>query len=232
VTVEFWTRLLGIIVINLALAGDNAIVIAMAVRSLPAERRFWALMFGTAAAVVLRLVFIAAATYLLRIPLLEAVGAVLLVWIALKLVREEQGGDEAGGHEVNSAMSLYQAVWVILVADTVMSLDNVLAVAGAAAGELFLVALGIGLSIPLVIWGAALLSALMDRHPWLIWLGGGILGYVAMEMFLRDAIIAPRITVRLSPVTQHVLPYGLGGVIVAIAWWSHRVRARTPAHDV
>ena len=93
--------------------------------------------------------FIAAATYLLRIPLLEAVGGVLLVWIAVKLVREDTGGGQGDGHEVKSATSLYQAVWVILVADAVMSLDNVIAVAGAAAGHLFLVALGIGFSIPL-----------------------------------------------------------------------------------
>ena len=231
-TAEFWTRLLGIIVIDLTLAGDNALVIAMAVRSLPAERRFWARIIGTGAAVLLRLVFIAAATYLLRIPLLEAVGGVLLVWIALKLVREDTGGDEGDGHQVKSATSLYQAVWVILVADAVMSLDNVIAVAGAAAGHLLLVALGIGFSIPLVIWGSTLLSALMDRHPWVIWLGGGILGYVAVEMFLRDAMIAPLITARLPRAAQHALPYALGAVIVAIAWWSHRARAGATARGV
>jgi YjbE family integral membrane protein len=232
VTAEFWTRLLSIIIIDLTLAGDNALVIAMAVRSLPPERRFWARILGTGAAVALRLVFIAAATYLLRIPLLQAVGGVLLVWIAYKLVRQEPGGDEGGdGHQVKSATSLYQAIWVILVADAVMSLDNVIAVAGAAAGEMVLVALGIGFSIPLVIWGSTLLSALMDRYPWVIWLGGGILGYVAVEMFLHDAMVAPVITHRLSPVAKVALPWLLGAVIVVIAWWTYRARAKTAARE-
>jgi YjbE family integral membrane protein len=223
VTAEFWTRLLSIIVIDLTLAGDNALVIAMAVRSLPPERRFWARILGTGAAVALRLLFITIATYMLKIPLLQAIGGLLLVWIALKLVREEPG--TGGGHDVKSATSLYHAIWVILVADAVMSLDNVIAVAGAAAGELLLVALGIGFSIPLVIWGSSLLSTLMDRYPWVIWLGGGILGYVAVEMILRDAMIAPTIHHHLSRAAEIVLPFVLGAVIVAIAWWSWRMRA-------
>lgn len=225
---EFWTRLLSIIVIDLTLAGDNALVIAMAVRSLPREHRFWARMLGTGAAVGLRLVFIAAATYLLRIPLLQAVGGVLLVWIALKLVLEDTGGD---GHTVKAATSLGQAIWIILVADAVMSLDNVIAVAGAAGGELLLVVIGIGFSIPLVVWGSGLLSALMDRFPWVIWLGGGILGYVAGEMFLKDAMVVRAFQGAVPHIVETGLPVVLGAVIIAIAWWTHRTRGRTAAHE-
>ena len=227
-TAEFWTRLLSIIVIDLTLAGDNALVIAMAVRSLPREHRFWARMLGTGAAVALRLVFIAAATYLLRIPLLQAVGGVLLVWIALKLVFEDAGGED---HAVKPATSLGHAIWIILVADAVMSLDNVIAVAGAAGGELLLVVIGIGFSLPLVVWGSGLLSSLMDRFPWVIWLGGGILGYVAAEMFLKDAMVTRAFHGAVPPIVETGLPVALGAVIVTVAWWAHRARDRTAARQ-
>src|SRR5713226_8802624 len=187
---EFWARVAGIIVIDLTLAGDNALVIALAVRSLPKRQQFWGRVWGTVGAVGLRLLFIVIATFLLRIPLLQLAGGLLLFWIAFKLLRPGAGDEE----HVRRGQTLWEAVWVIIVADAVMSLDNVLGVAAAADGEILLIVLGIGLSLPLVIWGSGLLSALMARLGWIVWVGGGILGYVAGEMVLRDRLVAGWLT--------------------------------------
>jgi YjbE family integral membrane protein len=227
-TAEFWSRLLSIMVIDLTLAGDNALVIAMAVHALPRERQFWARILGTAAAVVLRLVFIAVATFLLKTPLLQALGGVVLVWIAVKLVLQGQDGS----HQVRPATSTLQAMWVILVADAVMSLDNVLAVAGAARGEVLLVVIGIGLSLPLVVWGSGILAALMDRFEWIIWLGGGILGYVAGEMVVRDAALVSWLDDSLPSGIERAIPAVLGAAIVALAWWSSRARQRAATRQI
>ena len=182
---EFWARLASIILIDLTLAGDNALVIALAVRTLPERQQFFGRLWGTAGAVVLRLAFIVVATWLLAIPLLQAVGGVLLVWIALRLVRQNA---EIAGH-VRQGTTLREAIWIIMIADAAMSLDNVLAVAAAAHGDLLLVVVGIGLSLPLVVWGSALLAWLMNRLTWIVWLGGGVLGYFAGDMILRDQAV-------------------------------------------
>ena len=182
---EFWARLASIILIDLTLAGDNALVIALAVRTLPKRQQFFGRLWGTAGAVVLRLAFIVVATWLLAIPLLQAVGGVLLVWIALRLVRQNA---EIAGH-VRQGKMLREAIWIIMIADAAMSLDNVLAVAAAAHGDLLLVVVGIGLSLPLVVWGSALLAWLMNRLTWIVWLGGGVLGYFAGDMMLRDQAV-------------------------------------------
>ena len=182
---EFWARLASIILIDLTLAGDNALVIALAVRTLPKRQQFFGRLWGTAGAVVLRLAFIVVATWLLAIPLLQAVGGVLLVWIALRLVRQNA---EIAGH-VRQGATLREAIWIIMIADAAMSLDNVLAVASAAHGDLLLVVVGIGLSLPLVVWGSALLAWLMNRLTWIVWLGGGVLGYFAGDMILRDQAV-------------------------------------------
>jgi len=182
---EFWARLASIVLIDLTLAGDNALVIALAVRTLPKRQQFFGRLWGTAGAVVLRLAFIVVATWLLTIPLLQLVGGVLLVWIALRLVREN---GESDGH-VRQGTTLREAIWIIMIADAAMSLDNVLAVAAAAHGDLLLVVVGIGLSLPLVVWGSALLAWLMNRLTWIVWLGGGVLGYFAGDMILRDQAV-------------------------------------------
>ena len=182
---EFWARLASIILIDLTLAGDNALVIALAVRTLPKRQQFFGRLWGTAGAVVLRLAFIVVATWLLAIPLLQAVGGLLLVWIALRLVRQNA---EIAGH-VRQGTTLREAIWIIMIADAAMSLDNVLAVAAAAHGDLLLVVVGIGLSLPLVVWGSALLAWLMNRLTWIVWLGGGVLGYFAGDMILRDQAV-------------------------------------------
>jgi YjbE family integral membrane protein len=183
---EFVVRLAGIVLIDLTLAGDNALVIALAVRTLPKKLQFWGRIWGTAGAVVLRLAFIAIATYLLAVPFLQAAGGLLLLWIAYKLVRP-QGGPDGEHGSVRQGATLKEAIWIIIVADAVMSLDNVLAVAAAAHGEMALVVIGIALSLPLVVWGSAFLSMCMERWRWIIWVGGGVLGYVAGEMIMRDA---------------------------------------------
>ena len=157
---EFWARWLSIVVIDLTLAGDNALVIALAVRTLPRRQQWLGRLWGTAGAVALRLAFITVATFLLRIPFLQLAGGLLLVWIAVKLVRQPPG--HARPHARDGA-TLREAVWIIVVADAVMSLDNVLAVAAAAHGDLRLVVFGIVLSLPLVIWGSGLLARLMAR---------------------------------------------------------------------
>src|SRR6267378_2365121 len=209
---EFWARLLGIVVIDLTLAGDNALVIALAVRTLPLRQQLWGRVWGTAGAVGLRLAFIAVATLLLRIPLLQLLGGLALLWIAFKLVRKETGAE---GH-VRQGTSLWEAVWVIVVADAVMSLDNVLAVAAAAHGDLTLVVFGIGLSLPIVVWGSGLLAMLMNRFVWIIWLGGGILGYVAGEMILKERHLAHWIDHTAPGIG--LLPILPAVIIVALGW--------------
>ncbi len=183
---QFWARWLGIVLIDLSLAGDNALVIAMAVRTLPAREQFFGRIGGTFGAVALRIAFIAVITQLLRISFLQAVGGLILIWIAIKLVRQD--GGEAEG-KARHGTTLWQAIWLIIAADLIMSLDNVLAVAAAARGDLILVVFGIGLSIPIVIWGSGILARLMNRFQWIVWLGGGVLGWVAGEMVVKDTII-------------------------------------------
>jgi YjbE family integral membrane protein len=212
---EFWGRLLSIVLIDLMLAGDNALVIALAVRTLPPRARLWGRLFGTAGAVVLRLAFITVTTFLLRIPFLQLVGGVLLVGIALKLVRPGAGGT----HEVRESTSLAQAIWIIIAADAVMSLDNVLGVAGAARGDLRLVVFGIALSLPLVVWGSGLLAQLMNRWPWIIWVGGGVLGWVAGEMIVGDTAVARAVGGTPVGAAMMAVPYVLAAILLALGWW-------------
>ena len=183
---EFWARWLGIVIIDLSLAGDNALVIALAVRTLPPREQFFGRLGGTLGAVALRLAFIAIITQILRIPFLQAVGGLALIWIAVKLVSQDASEGEG---KARQGTTLWEAIWVIILADLIMSLDNVLAVAAAAHGDLVLVIFGIGLSIPIVIWGSGLLARLMTRFEWIVWLGGGVLGWVAGEMIVKDKIV-------------------------------------------
>lgn len=224
----FWTNLLRIIWIDLLLAGDNAVVIALAVRSLPRRQQWWGRIWGTVGAVVLRLIFLAIITFMLKIPLLKMAGGLVLIWIAIKLVRPQE---EAHG-EVRGGGSLWEAVWIIMVADVTMSLDNVLAVAGAAAGDFKLLIIGIAISLPLVVFGSGLIGWLMSRWTSIVWLGGGILGYVAGEMIIGD----PFVHDKLGPTAErlhHPVSIGLGLVLTALGWWWARrapVRAQEASH--
>ena len=159
----------------------------MAVLTLPPRQRLYGLIGGTIGAVVLRIVLIAVITQILLIPFLQALGALILMWIAVKLVRQDAG--EEAGQKVREVATLWEAIGIIIVADLIMSLDNVLAVAATAHGDLTLVLLGVGLSIPIVIWGSNLLARLMDRFRWIVWLGGGVLGWVAGELAVTDTLV-------------------------------------------
>src|SRR5437762_1586646 len=222
---EFWLRLFSIGVLNLLLSGDNALVIALAVRALPPRKRIVGQLWGAIGAVVLRLVFVAIVSVLLRVPLLQLLGGLLLLWIAVRLVR----ADPAGAGDVRHGASLWEAIWIIIVADVTMSLDNVLAIAAAAHGDLLLVMFGLGLSLPIVIWGAAILARLMNRYIWIVWLGGGLLGYVAGEMMMSDSLIRGWLG-DMAKLLLHPVPIVIGLLISVIGWWlgrGHR-HARVP----
>ena len=225
-TAEFWARFLEIGFLNLLLSGDNAVVIALAVRTLPRRQRLLGQIWGTMGAVVLRLAFVGVVSALFRIPLLRLAGGLVLVWIAIKLVQpEEEDSSERGRH----GSSYWDAVWIILVADVTMSLDNVLAVAAAARGDMLLVGFGIASSLPLVVWGSGMLARLMNRYLWIIWLGGGILGYVAAEMVLEDPFVSTRLGA-FAHALQLAFPLILGGAVTVVGWWLAR-RPRQPAQQ-
>jgi len=218
---EFWARLLGIILIDISLAGDNALVIALAVRDLPPRQKLLGRIWGTVGAVGLRVAFIAVVSFLLRIPLLQLVGGLALIWIAVRLVRPGQV-DHAG---TRHGASLREAIWIIIVADVTMSLDNVLGVAAAAKGDMVLVVFGIALSLPLVVWGSGLLARLMTRHEWIVWIGGGVLGYVAGEMMANDPIVE-RWLGHAAEAADQWLSIVLGVFVLGLGWWLGRSPAR------
>ena len=182
---DFLVALLSIILIDLILAGDNAVIIAMAVRSLPRKQRMRGIAFGAGAAVILRVILTFFAAQLLQVQFVKFVGGAVILWIAVKLFVEGAPGEEA--HK--EAKTLWQAIWVIIIADITMSTDNVLAVAGASKGNLFLLLFGLGLSIPFVVFTSNLLSMLMDKYPWIIYLGAAVLGRVGGEMMITDPFI-------------------------------------------
>jgi YjbE family integral membrane protein len=177
----FWIGLLKIIGVNLILSGDNAVVIALAARSLPARQQKAAVLWGSGAAVVMRIILTIFAVALLTLPWLKVVGSLLLFWIGIKLLLPEEGDEN-----ITASDNLISAIKTILIADLVMSIDNVIAVAAAAQGSMTLLILGLAISIPLVIFGSTLLLHLMERWPIIITIGGGLLGFVAGEMLVTD----------------------------------------------
>ena len=217
-----------IVLIDLALAGDNALVIALAVRTLSPRQQFQGRIWGTVGAVALRLAFIFIVTYLLAVPLLQVVGGLLLVWIALKLVLQPESHE---GGKVKQGTTLLGAIWVILVADVIMSLDNVIGVAAAAEGDMRLVVFGIALSIPIVVWGSGVLARLMNRYPWIILVAGGILGEVAGKMMLHDQFIVNRFGDSPDAV-EFALRIGLALVIMLVGWLVTRRRAAAEDGEV
>ena len=182
---QFFTSILSIILIDLVLAGDNAVVIAMAVRRLPRSQRLKGIFFGAGAAVVLRVILTFFVAQLLRISFVKLVGGAVILWIAVKLFVEGEGETDAG----KEAGNLWQAIRLIVIADITMSTDNVLAVAGASHGNLFLLIFGLIVSIPFVVFTSNLLSMLMDRFPIIILIGAAILGRVGGEMMITDPFI-------------------------------------------
>jgi YjbE family integral membrane protein len=189
-TPEFWIAVGQIIMIDILLGGDNAVVIALACRGLPPEQRKWGIIWGTVGAIVLRVLLIAFALTLLTVPYLKLVGAVLLLWIGIKLLMPQE--DESHGN-INSSDKLWGAVKTVIIADLVMSVDNVLAIAGAAenAGnhQLGLVIFGLLVSIPIIVAGSQIVLRLMDRFPHIITLGGMLLGWIAGQMAITDPAV-------------------------------------------
>ena len=181
----FWVTLGQIIMINIVLSGDNAVVIALASRSLPPRQQKQAILFGSFGAIVLRILLTFVAVYLLAQPFLKIIGAVLLFWIGVKMLIPDD--DSA---EFDSSEHLWTAIKTIIIADLVMSLDNVLGVAAAAKGSVVLLILGLAISIPLIIYGSTLLLKLMQRWPVIITVGGAVLGWVAGEMMVTDPLIS------------------------------------------
>jgi YjbE family integral membrane protein len=228
-TAEFWFRWMQIVILDLTLAGDNALVIALAVRKLPPQQQWQGRIWGTFGAVALRIVFIAIISVLLGIPLLQAAGGAVLLWIAVKLLSQEGHGEAE--HSVRQGGTLLEAIWIIIVADVVMSLDNVLAISGAAHGDMTLVIFGVGLSIPIVIWGSGLLARLMARLWWIVDVGAAILGWVAGEMILGDRVVQGWLGGHPSPVTTRAVQGALAILVVVVgrAWARRHSRRVTPA---
>ncbi|MED1726035.1 TerC family protein [Brevibacillus parabrevis] len=186
---EFWSALLAIIVIDLVLAGDNAIVIGMAARNLPAHQQKKAIIWGTVGAIVIRALATLAVVWLLKIPGLLLVGGLILLWIALKLLVSDDGHEN-----MKASGSLGAAIWTIIVADTVMGLDNVIAVAGAAHGDFLLVIIGLIISVPIMVWGSTIILKFMERFPVVIYVGAGVLAYTAASMVTSEKFLAPFFT--------------------------------------
>ena len=178
---------------------------------------------GTVGAVVLRIVLIAVITQVLLVPFLQALGGLVLVWIAIKLVRQD--ASDTKGHKVREVSTLWEAIGIIIVADLIMSLDNVLAVAATAHGDLTLVLFGIGLSIPIVICGSTLLARLMDRFRWIVWLGGGVLGWVAGDLAITDTLVRASIG-SWDPILHWALPSLLAATAITLGWRNAYVASR------
>ena len=183
---DFWIGLLKIIWINIVLSGDNAVVIALAARSLRPEEQRKAIAWGSGFAVVLRIALTVVAVQLMALPFLQILGGVLLLWIGVQLLNEEEESEE----DAKTHHNLYAAIRTILIADLVMSLDNVIGVAAAAKGNLLLLTIGLGLSIPLVIFGSSLMIGLMTRFPVIIKFGAALIGWVAGETLISDVLVA------------------------------------------
>lgn len=225
---EFFSALLAIIIIDLVLAGDNAIVIALAARSLPAHLRRKAILWGTFGAIAVRTAMTLVVVWLLKIPGLLLLGGALLVWIAWKLLADNQ--DE--GHEISAAGTFWGAMKTIVVADAVMGLDNVLAVAGAAHGSFALVVIGLLVSIPIVIWGSQLILRYVERYPGIIYIGGAVLAWTAAKMIVSEPL-AGDVLAAYPALTVLVYIAVLGGVLGGGFWVNHApARARVAVHVV
>jgi YjbE family integral membrane protein len=230
----FWVAVGQIILIDILLGGDNAVVIALACRKLPPNLRTKGILWGTAGAIVLRVILIFFALTLLAIPFLKLVGAILLVWIGIKLLLPE---DEEGHGNIQASDRLWAAVKTVIVADLVMSVDNVIAIAGAAQGagqqhQMPLVVFGLLVSIPIIVWGSQLVIKLMDRYPMIITAGGMLLGWIAGTMAVSDPAVAKpdEWTWMLKLPQTDAVKYaaGIAGALLVLAWgkWAAARRAR------
>ncbi|WP_137938549.1 TerC family protein [Chitinivorax sp. B] len=208
---QFWLALLQIVAIDIVLGGDNAVVIALACRRLPDDLRRKGIMWGVFGAIMLRVVLIFFAISLLQIPYLKLAGAVMLLWIGIKLLLPEP---DDGGHNIDGGTTLVSAIKTIIVADAVMSLDNVIAIAGASKDSMGLIVFGLALSVPIIVWGSKLVMKLMDRFPFVVVLGGALLGWIAGDMVATDVAFKDMLHA-VSPHFKWVLSVG-GAVLVVL----------------
>ena len=218
----FWIAVGQIILIDIVLSGDNAVVIALACRNLSPEQRRTGIFWGVAGAVSLRVVLTVFAALVMNLPWLKFAGGLLLIWIAIKLMLPE----EEEGHDIEASAHLWGAVKTIVVADFVMSLDNVIGVAGAAQGSLVLLLFGLAVSIPLIVWSSQLILRWMERWPWIVLLGAGLLGYVSGQMIFSD----PGVTGLLPPLPGWTATAaGATGALLVVVigrWLEQRILAR------
>lgn len=224
--VDFWLPLGKIVWVNILLSGDNALVIALVCNALPENRRKWGLVLGAAPAVILLIGFTVVAVYLLAVPYLRLVGGLLLLWVASDLLRQEE--EEVVEHK-QVEYSLWRAAWTIIMADTVMSLDNVVAVAGAANGRIGLMATGLAISVPLVIFGAGILLLILQKLPILVVAGAALLGWIAGGLVAGDRALAPWIEANV-PVLDTALPIAFAAVAVGLGYLLARFDRRRAAN--
>ena len=213
----FWSACGKIIFLNLLLSGDNALVIALATRSLPQHQQKWGRILGAAGAVILRIVFVLLLARVLTWPYLQFIGGLALLWIAISLVRPENEGEA----KVREAGTIFHAIIIIIIADVVMSFDNVLAISAAAKGQRhadWLIVFGLALSIPLVVWGSELLGKLMARFRWIVWFGGGVLGHVAIDMAIQDECTKQWLSETGRIAAAKFLPYLFGAALFLLGW--------------
>ncbi len=219
----FWLSVLQVIWINILLSSDNAVVIALACRGLPTPRqRLWGMVIGAGCASVLLIAFTSVMAMLMLLPYLKVIGALLLLWIAVRLLIPEKND---GSDHPEAADDLWRAVRIVVIADIVMSLDNVIAVAAIAKGQYVLLTLGLAVSIPMVIAGSAIILALLERFPVLVWGGAGILGWVAGAVFASDPIVLGMFNVN-SPERVELVAKVLGAALVLMAayvWRRHKL---------
>jgi YjbE family integral membrane protein len=209
----FWLAVLQIIFVNLLLSGDNAVVIAMACRELPPAQRRWGLIAGAGVAVILRIVLVGALAWLMLLPYLKFVGGVALVAIAAKLLVPEDPDRD----DVQAVAHLWRAVMIIAVADIVMSVDNMVAIAAIARGNLLLLAIGLAVSIPLIVAGAALVLSLLSRYPILIWAGTALLGWIAGEIIVADSVLSGHLTMSFGEQMARQIEFAAPGTGAALA---------------
>ena len=236
----FWIAALQIIGVNIILSGDNAVVIALACMHLPPKQRLWGMILGAGVAVLLRIVFTLVVAQAMAYPFLKLVGGVLLLWVAVKLVAEDAGGDD--DDKIEKAENLWRAVWIVTIADIVMSLDNVIAIAASAETaaarvdvahamgiKATLIVFGLATSIPLIIAGSAILMAILQRYPILVWAGGALLGWVAGDIMAKDSAIEGLF----SPTVLGQLHYwaAAAGAIFVIGVGYLLVRSRRAAEE-
>ena len=224
VTPQFWVAVAEIILVNILLSGDNAVVIALACRNLSHRQRRYGIFWGVLGAIGLRILLTFFAMSLLAYPWLKLIGGALLLWIGVKLITQDDGGE----HKVKASDRLLIAVGTIIVADLVMSLDNVVAVAAAAKGNLPLLVFGLVISIPIVIVGSQIIMKLIERFPVLVLAGGGLLGYIAGEMAVEDPVVQPWIAANAIGLASLAPPVFFGFVVIAGMWLiRRRNRARS-----